>query len=155
MLRESGGYGIRRASRCAASRLSASQHLPEPQQRGLAILPRHVIDRSAVAEAVAQLSELCEADVEHLFAPEPLLEMRPEDLRREHVLKLAEVAILELAGEGLIVPVPHAGIPPAGGGDPLGDFGAHVGRERVRLAVQGVGDEPTDLELDSLDLHVE
>ena len=63
-----------------AASLSARQYLPEPEQRRLAVLARHVVNRPAVTKTVAQLSQLCETDVEHLLAPEPLLELRPEDL---------------------------------------------------------------------------
>jgi hypothetical protein len=35
--------------------LSVSKHLPEPEESGFAILAGHVIDRPAMAKAIAQL----------------------------------------------------------------------------------------------------
>ena len=75
------------------------EHLPEPDQGNLAILAGHIVDRPAMAKAITQLGELCKADVQHLLAAEPCLEPRPERLRGEHLLELAEVAIFQLAGE--------------------------------------------------------
>jgi hypothetical protein len=69
------------------------EHLPEPDDCCLTVLAAHVVDRPALAETVAQLGELREADVEHLLAAESGLEPRPERLGGEHVLELAQIAM--------------------------------------------------------------
>ena len=81
-----------------AEALSVREHLPEPEEGGLAVLAGHVVDRPAVAKAIPQLGELGKADVQHLLAAESCLEPRPERLGGEHVLELAEVAVFQLAG---------------------------------------------------------
>ena len=75
------------------------EHLPEPDEGGLAILAGHIVDRPAMAKAIPQLGELCKTDVQHLLAAEPFLEPRPERLEGEHRLELAEVAVFQFAGE--------------------------------------------------------
>ena len=76
-----------------------SEHLPEPEEGGLAILAGHIVDCPAMAKAIPQLGELCKTDVQHLLAAEPFLKPRPERLGGEHDLELAEVAVFQLAGE--------------------------------------------------------
>jgi hypothetical protein len=45
-----------------------SKHLSEPEEGSLVILTGDIVDHPAAAEAIAQLSELCKANVQHLLA---------------------------------------------------------------------------------------
>ena len=83
--------------------------------------------RPAIAKAITQLDELSKAYVEHLLAAEPRFKQRPERLGGEHVLQRAEVLILQLAGQGVVVAVSHARIPASYNCDSLADLGVHMG----------------------------
>ena len=75
-----------------------------------------MVQTSIVPEEVAQFGKLAEAGRHLLLGPEPVLEQRPEQFVGGRLLQFAEVAVLELAGQGREAVGIEAGVPPPSAG---------------------------------------
>jgi hypothetical protein len=75
--------------------------LAEPEDRCLAELPGDLVDCAAVADAVAQPSELIESFGKDPCGAKAALELRPERFADDRVLQFPEVGIFELSDQGL------------------------------------------------------
>ena len=86
-----------------ACHASLAEDLAEPEDRCLAELPGNLVDCAAVADAVAQPSELIESFSKDPCRAKAALERRPERFADDRVLQFAEIEILKLSGQGLVM----------------------------------------------------
>jgi hypothetical protein len=134
---------------------SLVEDLAEPEDRCLAEFPGDLVDRAAVPNAVAQARELIEPFGEYLLRAEADLERRPERLVGDCVLQFAEIGILKLSCQGLVMVRVDGRILPSRGLEPVLDPCLDVGWQSRRVAIESVGDHTADAELHFLHLRVE